>query len=69
MAIGDSFNDLEMLAFARATFIMGHAREELKSHNWPVTRCNDENGVAAASSRYLQQSNLLKNWSTFSTAI
>ena len=48
MAISDSFNDLEMLAFARATFIMGHAREELKSHNWPVTRCNDENGVSAA---------------------
>ena len=48
MAIGDNFNDLEMLAFAGAPFIMGNACEELKSRGWPVTRSNDENGVAAA---------------------
>jgi len=48
MAIGDNFNDLEMLAFAGAPFIMGNACEELKSRGWPVTSCNDENGVAAA---------------------
>jgi Cof subfamily protein (haloacid dehalogenase superfamily) len=48
MAIGDNFNDLEMLAFAGAPFIMGNACEELKSHGWPVTCSNDENGVAAA---------------------
>ena len=48
MAIGDNFNDLEMLAFAGAPFIMGNACEELKSRGWPVTGCNDENGVAAA---------------------
>ena len=48
MAIGDNFNDLEMLAFAGVPFIMGNAGEELKSRGWPVTRSNDENGVAAA---------------------
>jgi len=48
MAIGDNFNDLEMLAFAGAPFIMGNACEELKSRGWPVTSCNDENGVADA---------------------
>jgi Cof subfamily protein (haloacid dehalogenase superfamily) len=48
MAIGDNFNDLEMLAFAGAPFIMGNACEELKARGWPVTSCNDENGVAAA---------------------
>jgi Cof subfamily protein (haloacid dehalogenase superfamily) len=48
MAIGDNFNDLEMLAFAGVPFIMGNACEELKARGWPVTSCNDENGVAAA---------------------
>jgi Cof subfamily protein (haloacid dehalogenase superfamily) len=48
MAIGDNFNDLEMLAFAGTPFIMGNASEELKSRGWPVTSSNDENGVAAA---------------------
>jgi hydroxymethylpyrimidine pyrophosphatase-like HAD family hydrolase len=48
MAIGDNFNDLEMLAFAGSPFIMGNACEELKARGWPVTGCNDENGVAAA---------------------
>jgi Cof subfamily protein (haloacid dehalogenase superfamily) len=48
MAIGDNFNDLEMLAFAGAPFIMGNACEELKAQGWAVTLSNDENGVAAA---------------------
>jgi Cof subfamily protein (haloacid dehalogenase superfamily) len=48
MAIGDNFNDLEMLAFAGVPFIMGNACEELKARGWPVTSCNDENGVAVA---------------------
>jgi Cof subfamily protein (haloacid dehalogenase superfamily) len=48
MAIGDNFNDLEMLAFAGMPVIMGNACEELKAKGWPVTGCNDENGVSAA---------------------
>ena len=48
MAVGDNYNDVEMLAFAGVPFIMGNACEELKSQGWRVTRSNDENGVAAA---------------------
>jgi hypothetical protein len=48
MAIGDNYNDIEMLAFAGQPFIMGNASEELRGHGWPVTRSNAENGVAAA---------------------
>jgi Cof subfamily protein (haloacid dehalogenase superfamily) len=48
MAIGDNYNDVEMLAFAGVPFIMGNASDELKAKGWAVTRSNDENGVAAA---------------------
>jgi len=48
MAIGDNFNDLEMLAFAGVPFIMGNACDELKAQGWAVTLSNDESGVAAA---------------------
>jgi Cof subfamily protein (haloacid dehalogenase superfamily) len=48
MAIGDNYNDIEMLAFAGLPFIMGNASEELRRHGWPVTRSNAECGVAAA---------------------
>jgi Cof subfamily protein (haloacid dehalogenase superfamily) len=48
MAIGDNYNDVEMLAFAGLPFIMGNASEELKSRGWQVTLSNDDNGVAAA---------------------
>ena len=59
MAIGDNFNDLEMLAFAGAPFIMGNACEELKSRGWPVTCSNDENGVAAAVEQVLTREPVL----------
>jgi Cof subfamily protein (haloacid dehalogenase superfamily) len=48
MAIGDNYNDIEMLAFAGQPFIMGNASEELRSRGWTVTLPNDQNGVAAA---------------------
>jgi Cof subfamily protein (haloacid dehalogenase superfamily) len=48
MAIGDNHNDVEMLAFAGVPFIMENACDELKSRGWPITRSNDEHGVAAA---------------------
>lgn len=48
MAIGDNYNDVEMLAFAGLPFIMGNASDELKARGWPVTRSNDECGVAVA---------------------
>jgi Cof subfamily protein (haloacid dehalogenase superfamily) len=48
MAIGDNYNDAEMLAFAGVPFIMGNASEELRSNGWRVTLPNDQCGVAAA---------------------
>ncbi|MGA8153300.1 MAG: Cof-type HAD-IIB family hydrolase [Terriglobales bacterium] len=48
MAIGDNYNDIEMLAFAGLPFIMGNASEELRGREWAVTLANDQNGVAAA---------------------
>jgi Cof subfamily protein (haloacid dehalogenase superfamily) len=51
MAIGDNYNDIEMLAFAGLPFIMGQASEELRGRGWEVTLPNDQNGVAAAVER------------------
>lgn len=48
MAIGDNYNDIEMLAFAGLPFIMGNATEELRRNGWAVTLPNDQSGVAAA---------------------
>ena len=48
MAIGDNYNDIEMLAFAGYPFIMGNASEELRGRGWPVTLPNDQSGIAAA---------------------
>jgi Cof subfamily protein (haloacid dehalogenase superfamily) len=48
MAIGDNYNDIEMLAFAGYPVIMGNASEDLRSRGWKVTLTNDQNGVAAA---------------------
>ena len=48
MAIGDNYNDVEMLAFAGVPFIMGNACEELRGNGWRVTLPNDQGGVGAA---------------------
>ena len=48
MAIGDNYNDIEMLAFAGHPFIMGNASEELRGRGWKLTRSNAESGVTAA---------------------
>ncbi len=48
MAIGDNYNDIEMLAFAGHPVIMGNASEELRGRGWTVTLSNDQCGVAAA---------------------
>jgi Cof subfamily protein (haloacid dehalogenase superfamily) len=48
MAIGDNYNDIEMLAFAGQPFIMGNASEELRNRGWTLTRSNAESGVTAA---------------------
>ncbi len=53
MAIGDNYNDIEMLAFAGHPFIMGNASEELRGRGWKLTRSNGESGVSAANEHLL----------------
>ncbi len=48
MAIGDNYNDVEMLEFAGIPVIMGNASDDLKQNGWRVTLGNDQSGVAAA---------------------
>jgi Cof subfamily protein (haloacid dehalogenase superfamily) len=47
MAIGDNYNDVEMLEFAGHAVIMENACSELKQNGWQVTLSNDQCGVAA----------------------
>ncbi len=50
MAIGDNYNDIEMLTFAGHPVIMGNAADsdfEIEP-GWTITLHNDESGVAAA---------------------
>ena len=53
MAIGDNFNDLEMLEFAGRPVVMGNAVEALKTRGWAETTRHDESGVAAAIRRFV----------------
>jgi hydroxymethylpyrimidine pyrophosphatase-like HAD family hydrolase len=48
MAIGDNYNDIEMLTFSGHPVIMGNASDELKQNGWTITLHNDQSGVAAA---------------------
>ena len=48
MAIGDNYNDLEMLEFAGLPVIMGNASYDLKQNGWKLTGSNAESGVAQA---------------------
>jgi Cof subfamily protein (haloacid dehalogenase superfamily) len=52
MAVGDNFNDREMLEFAGVPVVMGNAVAELRALGWPITLDNDAGGVAAAIDRY-----------------
>jgi Cof subfamily protein (haloacid dehalogenase superfamily) len=48
LAIGDNWNDRQMLEFAGSPVLMGNCIAELKDCGWPITLSNDEDGVAAA---------------------
>ena len=48
MAIGDNFNDLEMLRFAGLPVVMGNRTPGFGEAHWTLTLNNDEDGVAAA---------------------
>lgn len=53
MAIGDNWNDREMLEFVGLPILMANSSDELKQAGWTVTASNDANGVAAAIEKYL----------------
>jgi Cof subfamily protein (haloacid dehalogenase superfamily) len=48
MAIGDNWNDREMLEYAGLPIVMGNCVPELKTLGWSVTGSNDECGLAEA---------------------
>jgi Cof subfamily protein (haloacid dehalogenase superfamily) len=52
MAVGDNFNDLEMLMFAGLPVVMANAVDGLKMQGWHVTGHQDEAGLATAIRRF-----------------
>jgi len=52
MAIGDNYNDFEMLEFAGQPVLMSNGCEGLGHERWRITLSNDEDGVAAAVRNY-----------------
>ncbi len=57
MAIGDNWNDREMLEYAGLPIVMGNSVPELKSLGWTVTLSNDDCGVADAIRRHVLGAN------------
>ena len=53
MAVGDNFNDLEMLEFAGLAVVMANSVEELKQRGWPITGDNENAGLAEAIRRFV----------------
>jgi len=53
MAIGDNYNDLEMLEFAGIKAVMANSSAGLLKRGWHVTSSNDEHGIAAAIEHFL----------------
>ncbi|WP_026886300.1 Cof-type HAD-IIB family hydrolase [Clostridium beijerinckii] len=53
IAMGDNYNDIDMLEYAGVGIAMGNAPEEVKRHADDVTLTNDEDGVAKALIKYV----------------
>jgi hypothetical protein len=53
MALGDNFNDLEMLEFAGLPVVMGNHIDGLRRPGWAVTSCCDDSGVACALEKFV----------------
>jgi len=53
MALGDNFNDLEMLEFAGLPVVMGNHIDGLHRPGWAVTSACDDNGVASAIEKFV----------------
>jgi len=52
-AVGDNFNDIEMIRFAGFGVAMGNAPEDVKKYADFVTYTNDEDGVAYAIEKFI----------------
>jgi hydroxymethylpyrimidine pyrophosphatase-like HAD family hydrolase len=52
MAVGDNFNDVEMLEFAGTPVVMGNAAGDLKERGWHVTGHQNDAGLADAIERF-----------------
>ena len=52
MAVGDNYNDREMLEFAGVAVVMGNSVPELLADGWHVTGDNDAAGLADAIERW-----------------
>ena len=61
MAIGDNYNDVEMLTFAGHPVIMGNACDDLKQNGWAETLHHDEHGVAATIEQVLESNAAILN--------
>ena len=61
MAIGDNYNDIDMLTFAGHPVIMGNASDDLKQNGWTVTLHHDEHGVAATIDQVLESNAAILN--------
>ncbi|MDP1572234.1 MAG: Cof-type HAD-IIB family hydrolase [Vicinamibacterales bacterium] len=53
MAIGDNFNDRDMISWAGTGVVMGNAAEDLRAEARYVTGTNDEAGLAQAIRRFV----------------
>ena len=53
MALGDNFNDVEMLEFAGLPVVMGNHIDGLHRPGWAKTSACDDGGVADAIERYV----------------
>lgn len=56
MAIGDNWNDREMLQYAGLPVVMGNSVAALKEMGWTITRSNEECGVAHAIRKHVLES-------------
>jgi hydroxymethylpyrimidine pyrophosphatase-like HAD family hydrolase len=52
MAVGDNYNDHDMLAYAGVAVVMGNSVPELQANGWHVTASNDDAGLADAVERF-----------------
>ncbi|MBV9957244.1 MAG: HAD hydrolase family protein, partial [Acidobacteria bacterium] len=56
MAVGDNYNDLEMLDYAGTGVLMGNAEASLRDRfDFHATATNDEDGVALAIEEFILQ--------------